>query len=366
MFQQRPLIRLGLLLLLVAVISAGCNGAPQSSAETGGAALTTERDGQGTVTVRIKDFAFHPEAITVAPGTRLLFVNDDPTPHNVVEGSAKGSHVQESPAAFRLRGDRPRRKVELVLDEEGEYAFACTVGGHHLMGMTGTIRVAEGAAAPESAPVETAAEETRRDPAHPAPGRTGAPEGREALARRPGRAGAVPGRRECERVHHRHPGSHPRAGRRRRGDGLGLQRRRARPLAPGRRGRHRPGALHEQPPPAPHHPLARDLRRPGARRRPSHQRGRDAGGDARLRVGGRTPRDVPLPLPRGQLPPHRHGHVRGASSSIPRKERRGSRSTRSSSTTGTARSSLWPPGTSRSQTTSSSTAEPSPTSRHCR
>lgn len=167
MSHRRRLLHLGLLILLVGVISAGCNSALESSAGT---------RGTDSVTVRIKDFAFHPATITVAPGTRLVFVNEDPTPHNVVQGAANQVASKSHKPLFASSEIAPGDSWELVLDEVGEYAFACTVAGHNLMGMTGTIRVVEGAEGLESDAIQEAEGEPLHDHAHAAPKAIQAPE----------------------------------------------------------------------------------------------------------------------------------------------------------------------------------------------
>ncbi len=47
------------------------------------------------VRVEISEFSFHPHTLHVAPGTRVVFANGDPTAHTATrEGSFETGHIQ--------------------------------------------------------------------------------------------------------------------------------------------------------------------------------------------------------------------------------------------------------------------------------
>jgi len=151
--RQNPL-KAVLLLLLLVIVATGCNKVTQIQAQP----MDAAEAGADVVTVEIVDFKFEPSTITVAPGTRIVFVNHDSTPHNVVQGTAsevaKANHKPQFESPLLEKGD----SWELVLDEVGEYDYACSVAGHYLMGMVGKIVVAEGAATDGGSDVALAAE----------------------------------------------------------------------------------------------------------------------------------------------------------------------------------------------------------------
>ena len=78
-------------------------------------------------TVEIKKFAFEPKEITVAPGTKVVWINRDETPHQIKAGN--GSFV--SPA---MDTDD---KYERVFATEGDFSYVCTL--HPFM--TGVVHV---------------------------------------------------------------------------------------------------------------------------------------------------------------------------------------------------------------------------------
>jgi plastocyanin len=78
-------------------------------------------------TVEITKFAFAPKEITVAPGTRVVFVNHDETPHTVAAADK----------SFASKGLDTGERYEHVFDAEGDFAYLCTV--HPFM--TGVVHV---------------------------------------------------------------------------------------------------------------------------------------------------------------------------------------------------------------------------------
>ena len=79
--------------------------------------------------VTIDNFAFSPPLLTVAPGTRVTWNNEDEEPHTVM--SADGGQAFKSPALDT--GD----KFSFTFDKPGTYKYFCSIHPH----MIGTIVV---------------------------------------------------------------------------------------------------------------------------------------------------------------------------------------------------------------------------------
>jgi plastocyanin len=78
-------------------------------------------------TVTIDNFAFTPSQIKVKAGSRVVFVNRDDIPHNVVGETAK----------FRSKAMDTNESFAITFDKPGEIAYFC---GLHPM-MKGRITV---------------------------------------------------------------------------------------------------------------------------------------------------------------------------------------------------------------------------------
>jgi plastocyanin len=78
-------------------------------------------------TVEIKKFAFEPKEITVAPGSKLIWINRDETPHQIK--AADGSFVSKAM-------DTDDRH-EQTFAKEGDFSYVCTL--HPFM--TGIVHV---------------------------------------------------------------------------------------------------------------------------------------------------------------------------------------------------------------------------------
>jgi plastocyanin len=79
------------------------------------------------VTVDISKFAFAPKEVTVAPGTTVVWINHDETPHTV----AASDH------AFVSKALDTDDRYEHTFADEGDVAYFCTV--HPFM--TGVVHV---------------------------------------------------------------------------------------------------------------------------------------------------------------------------------------------------------------------------------
>jgi len=79
------------------------------------------------VTVEIKKFLFEPKEITIAPGTKVVFINHDETPHQIKADD--GSFVSKA-----LDTDD---RHEQVFATAGDFSYVCTL--HPFM--TGVVHV---------------------------------------------------------------------------------------------------------------------------------------------------------------------------------------------------------------------------------
>jgi len=80
-----------------------------------------------SVEVTIAKFAFSPKEITIAPGTKVVWTNQDETPHTVTSNDK----------SFASKGLDTDDKFEHVFFKEGDFGYICTV--HPFM--TGVVHV---------------------------------------------------------------------------------------------------------------------------------------------------------------------------------------------------------------------------------
>lgn len=86
-----------------------------------------DRPQPAEIQVRIDNFTFRPARLTVAPGTRVTWTNNDDVPHTV---TADGK-------AFKSGTLDTNDKFSFVFDKPGTYSYFCAVHRH----MTGTVVV---------------------------------------------------------------------------------------------------------------------------------------------------------------------------------------------------------------------------------
>ncbi len=87
-----------------------------------------------TVTIVAKDYKFHPEEITVKPGTTLRWVNQEKRQYHSVYFKALGGE----------KGDYffPDETRERTFDTPGTYPYICEPH-HETHGMKGVVHVSE-------------------------------------------------------------------------------------------------------------------------------------------------------------------------------------------------------------------------------
>ncbi|WP_336492051.1 cupredoxin domain-containing protein [Methylobacterium nigriterrae] len=94
---------------------------------TGPGAIAAERTGAGPVVIRIDNFTFGPETVTVPPGTTVTWINGDDIPHTVVAQNK----------LFRSKTLDTDDRYTFTFQAPGEYAYFCSLHPH----MTGKVVV---------------------------------------------------------------------------------------------------------------------------------------------------------------------------------------------------------------------------------
>ena len=87
------------------------------------------QDKAGTSEVKIDNFSFSPQALTVATGTTVTWTNRDDIPHTVVS--------TDDPKAFKSKVLDTDEKFSFTFSKPGSYAYFCSVHPK----MTGKVTV---------------------------------------------------------------------------------------------------------------------------------------------------------------------------------------------------------------------------------
>jgi plastocyanin len=115
--QEDPMLhsRPATMLLAGATLSAALAGCGSSSAGSSGVQAT----GSNGPTVTIQGFAFHPSTLTVSPGTKVTFINEDSVQHTAT-GSAGSSFI----ASGTLNKGQ---SYTVTFTKAGTYSYICTI-----------------------------------------------------------------------------------------------------------------------------------------------------------------------------------------------------------------------------------------------
>ena len=70
-----------------------------------------------TVDLNISKFAFVPKEVTIAPGTTIVWINRDETPHTVTSNNK----------SFASKGLDTGDKFEHTFASEGDFNYTCTI-----------------------------------------------------------------------------------------------------------------------------------------------------------------------------------------------------------------------------------------------
>jgi plastocyanin len=74
----------------------------------------------GETQLTIDNFTFKPDTVTVAAGTRIVWVNDDDIPHSIVETTGK----------FHSPALDTEDKFSFTFDKAGSYEYFCGLHPH--------------------------------------------------------------------------------------------------------------------------------------------------------------------------------------------------------------------------------------------
>lgn len=91
------------------------------------AVLPVAASAAGSVTIEIGGYSFAPAEVTVAPGTKVVWVNHDEMAHSVVSAE----HL------FGSAGMDTDDEYSFVFEKEGDYAYLCSLHPY----MTGVVKV---------------------------------------------------------------------------------------------------------------------------------------------------------------------------------------------------------------------------------
>ena len=126
---RRP-AALALLLIGLAIVLMGCEAVEQNGGQSvsgKGTAADADQPEQGEVRIVIENFVFAPAEITVAPGTKVTWINKDEAPHTATSADQK----------FNSGGLDTGDRFSFIFNDRGEYQYICTLHPH----MKAVIRV---------------------------------------------------------------------------------------------------------------------------------------------------------------------------------------------------------------------------------
>jgi plastocyanin len=115
---------------LIAVLGlTGCGGGGDGDKDDNAQPASSGRPLSGEAPVRIVDFEFKPKTITVKPGTKVTWKNDDTNIHDVKDTSPLATPVSQEMS----KGDT----FSITYAQPGSYTYVCGIHPY----MTGTVEV---------------------------------------------------------------------------------------------------------------------------------------------------------------------------------------------------------------------------------
>lgn len=115
--------------LACAAALTGCSGGGGGSASSASPSRAASPSTGGAV-ITIKDFAFHPATVTVAPGTKVTVTNKDAATHTVTATADKAFDTGQVKSGQTVTFTAPARP--------GSYPYICTI--HPTMNGSLTVR----------------------------------------------------------------------------------------------------------------------------------------------------------------------------------------------------------------------------------
>ena len=127
----RPMVWLITILTMAIVatviLSSGCGTSGQNSRAQSGSQTPDEGPVKAEIEIRIENFVFVPAETTIAPGTRVTWVNKDDVPHTATSADDQ----------FNSEGLDTDDKYSFVFKEKGDFPYYCALHPH----MKGVIKV---------------------------------------------------------------------------------------------------------------------------------------------------------------------------------------------------------------------------------
>ncbi len=126
------------------VLVAGCcvlAGCSSSSKSSDSKVDLTDARGSTSVTVTVKDNVFEPRGIRIDPGTRVTFVNEGRSAHNILLSDPNLAY--DTDLGVDAEKFAPGESYSYTFTEPGVYAIYCSLHGTRTAGMTGVIVVGD-------------------------------------------------------------------------------------------------------------------------------------------------------------------------------------------------------------------------------
>jgi len=108
-----------LLLLVPAAVLVGCSQRIDEAPEMKGTAALVDKSSGPVQEIVIDNFTFSPATVTIAPGTRVVWINHDDVPHTATSTS--------KPKRFESGTLDTDDKFAHVFTEPGTYNYFCAV-----------------------------------------------------------------------------------------------------------------------------------------------------------------------------------------------------------------------------------------------
>ena len=119
------------------VLLAGCGGAAKNTGETGGQTTgnhnnssmhdmpspppqaNVDATGKNEIQIVIENFGYSPSDVTIAPGTKVTWINKDEAPHTATSTSPDKK--------FNSGGLDTDDKFSFVFNDKGDYPYFCSL-----------------------------------------------------------------------------------------------------------------------------------------------------------------------------------------------------------------------------------------------
>ena len=114
-------------IIATVILSSGCGTSGTNSTAKSGRQTPDDGPVSAEIEIKIENFVFVPAEATVAPGTRVTWVNKDDAPHTATSTDDR----------FGSDGLDTDDKYSFVFREKGDFSYYCALHPH----MKGVIKV---------------------------------------------------------------------------------------------------------------------------------------------------------------------------------------------------------------------------------